>query len=90
MTYIVSITSQGQLSIPIKLRRQLGFDKTNKAIITVYDSHLTLEPAGDILSLRGSVKSSIKYNPRQAREQFEQYLAEEGLGNHHVKSKDHS
>jgi bifunctional DNA-binding transcriptional regulator/antitoxin component of YhaV-PrlF toxin-antitoxin module len=59
MTYTVSITSQGQISIPIKLRREL-FSDTNKAIVSVQDGKVMLEPVKDLLSLAGSLKTTKK------------------------------
>ncbi len=60
MTYTVTITSQGQLSLPAKVRRELGFAKTNKAILSVEDGKVTLEPVRDLLELAGSLKTNKK------------------------------
>lgn len=60
MVYTVSITSQGQISIPAKLRRKLGLDKSGKVIISEESDKLILEPVEDFLSLKGSLKSSKK------------------------------
>ena len=35
MIYIVSITSQGQISIPAKIRKALNLSRTNRAIVSV-------------------------------------------------------
>lgn len=79
MTYVVSITSQGQVSIPVKLRRELGLTKSKKALIKKENGKLIIEPVKDLLELRGSLKTKIKATPRQIREAFEQYLADEGV-----------
>ena len=34
MTYTVSITSQGQISIPAKLRKRLNLNKNKKALVS--------------------------------------------------------
>ena len=60
MTYTVSITSQGQLSLPITIRRELGFSKTNKAIISVENGKVTIEPIKDLLELGGTLKTIKK------------------------------
>lgn len=60
MTYTVSITSQGQISIPIDIRRALGLDKMQKALVSVENKKMIVEPVPDILSLRGSVKTNKK------------------------------
>lgn len=53
MVYTVSITSQGQISIPVKLRRQLELDKSKKANISIQDKKIIVEPIPDFLSLAG-------------------------------------
>lgn len=60
MTYIVSITSQGQISIPAKLRRKLGLDKHKKALVSEEKGKLIVEPVKDLLELRGSLKTNKK------------------------------
>ena len=51
--YTVSITSQGQLSIPAELRRKLGLMKKSRAIISNDNGKLVIEPVPDILDLAG-------------------------------------
>lgn len=60
MTYTVSITSQGQISIPAALRRELGLDKTKKALISKQGSKLIVEPIPDLLSMKGALKDRAK------------------------------
>lgn len=60
MIYTVSITSQGQISIPAKLRRKFKLDKSGKVIISEESDKLILEPVEDFLSLKGSLKSNKK------------------------------
>ena len=79
MSNIVSITSQGQISIPAKLRRELGLDTSRKALISTDKGKIVIEPARDFLELRGSLKTKIKATPRQIRRSFENYLAREGV-----------
>lgn len=43
MTYIVTITSQGRISVPIKLRRKLGLDKSKKVLIREEDGELYIK-----------------------------------------------
>ena len=80
MTYTVSITSQGQISIPVKIRRQLGLEKAKKALVSVQEGKVVVEPVKDFLELGGSLKTNIKVSPRKVRQAFEQYLAEEAVG----------
>lgn len=57
MTQIVSITSQGQISIPANLRRDLKLNIYNKASIRQEKGRLIIEPVEDILLLAGSLKA---------------------------------
>lgn len=58
MTYSVSITSQGQISIPAKIRRKLGL--YNKALVSENQGKLVIEPVKDFLELAGSLKTNKK------------------------------
>ncbi len=77
--YTVSITSQGQISIPAKLRRRLGLDKLKKALVYEDKGELIVRPVKDFLELGGSLKTNIKVTPRQIREAFGQYLADQAV-----------
>lgn len=77
--YIVSVTSQGQISIPAKIRRKLGLNKRKKAWVTMKGDQIVIEPIRDFLELGGSLKTRIKATPRQIRESFGQYLAKEAV-----------
>lgn len=79
MVYRVSITSQGQISIPAKLRRKIGLDKHKQALVTEKEGKIVVEPVKDFLELGGSVKTNIKATPRQIRRAFEQYLADQAV-----------
>lgn len=79
MIYTVSITSQGQISIPAKLRRQLGLESGKKALVSVKNEEIIVKPVKDLLELRGSLKTNIKATPRQIREAFGEYLAQEAV-----------
>lgn len=60
MTVFVSITSQGQISIPAKMRRALGLDNFSKAVVDVVDNKIIIEPLEDILSLEGILSKKAK------------------------------
>lgn len=76
MTYTVSVTSQGQVSIPAKIRRELGLDKPTKALVSMEEGRVVIEPVKDLLELRGSLTTKMKATPSEIREAFETYLAE--------------
>lgn len=56
MQQFITITTQGQLSIPINIRKALGFDLARKAILRVIDNKVIIEPASDVLYLKGKLK----------------------------------
>jgi|APSaa5957512576_1039674.scaffolds.fasta_scaffold60686_2 bifunctional DNA-binding transcriptional regulator/antitoxin component of YhaV-PrlF toxin-antitoxin module len=56
MQQLVSITGQGQISIPVGMRRALGLDKYNKAWISLEKDSLRIDPVPDLLELGGSLK----------------------------------
>lgn len=56
MTYIVSITSQGQISIPADIRRALNLDKHKKAVVRREKDKVIIEPVKDFLELEGVFK----------------------------------
>lgn len=78
MTYTVSITSQGQISIPIQLRRKLDLVKNSTAIVTEENGKVIIEPVRDILQLAGSLKTNKKpLSNKELHEHFANYAAEE-------------
>ena len=60
MTYLVSITSQGQISIPVRFRRELELEKTKRAFISKEDNKLIVEPVKNLVELGGSLKTNKK------------------------------
>lgn len=62
MSQIVSITSQGQISIPAQMRRLLGLDVAKKAYVTHENGKIIIEPIPDFLSLAGSLNSAAFKN----------------------------
>lgn len=55
MNYLVSITSQGQVSIPAQIRRELGLSTRKKVLVTTDGQRVLIEPIQDILALEGSL-----------------------------------
>lgn len=56
MQQIVSITSQGQITLPASIRRLFGLDKYKKALVKVDSSKIIVEPIDDITTLAGILK----------------------------------
>ncbi len=83
MTYLISVTSQGQISIPAPLRKKYGLEKNGKIILSEKDDKLIIEPAEDISELRGLFKTTKRIPFKKIRQGFEEYLAKEatkGMG----------
>lgn len=57
MQQIVSITSQGQITIPALMRQFLGLDEYKKALVQTEEKKIIIEPVPDILSLAGLLKN---------------------------------
>lgn len=55
MDYLVSITSQGQISIPAEIRRNLGLTKYKKAFVRQEGERVVIEPVFDFMELEGSL-----------------------------------
>lgn len=78
MTYSVSITSQGQISIPAEIRRKLGLSKKSKAIVSVANGNVMIEPVKDFLELAGSLKTNKKpLSNKKLHDLFAASVAEE-------------
>lgn len=80
MVYTVTITSQGQISIPIEIRRRFGLDRNKKATVQADDDGtIVIKPVVDLLDLEGSIKTKKKLTSKQIRESFTDYLAKRHL-----------
>ena len=56
--YTATVTAQGQITIPIALRRALKLDRAKVIITQTKAGTLEIEPEPDIMSLLGSVKAT--------------------------------
>lgn len=80
MAQIVSITSQGQISIPAKIRRELGLDEYRKAVVRRNGGQIVIEPVEDILKLGGSLqKYGLKGKSISQIRRLEKQAAVEGF-----------
>lgn len=55
-----TITSQGQLTIPAKVRRLLGLKTSSGVILKVKNNSLVIEPEKELLSLGGKLGKYAK------------------------------
>ena len=83
MTYPVTITSQGQVTIPVEIRRKLFADRKFpiKANFVLQDDQAILKKEPEIDELFGSLNNGRKINMKKARKAFEHYLATRSFKN---------
>ena len=79
MLHYVTITSQGQITIPAEIRRELGLSAQKKAIVTIEQNQIVIKPGRDILELEGVFKTKKKIPYKKIREAFGVYLAKRHL-----------
>ena len=80
MLNYVTITSQGQISIPAKFRKVLGLKKSSKAIISLDGERLVITPVKDILEYSGIFKEKgAKYQPMSEILKTEKEAVEKGV-----------
>jgi len=56
---LVTITSQGQITIPAKMRKALGFVAGSKVVASVQNDQFTIEKPQDFFELAGTLKHKI-------------------------------
>lgn len=75
MTYFVNITSQGQMSVPAAVRRQLGIRTGEQVAVDIQGKKMTVEPVPDILSLRGIFKTKKRIPWKKVRAMLDEAWA---------------
>lgn len=68
MQQVVSITKQGQLTIPKSIINSLGIKTGTKATIKTIGKTIVVKPKTSFASLAGSLKSSISLTDRKLRQ----------------------
>lgn len=80
MIYTATVTSQGQITIPVQVRRILGLTPAKKTIITVEQDKMILEPEPDIMKLAGALhKYAMKNKPIGEIIKIEEEAVEEAV-----------
>ena len=79
MSSLVTITSQGQISIPAPLRRQFRLNTTRKALVHAENGRIIITPSTDIFGLKGAFASPHRLPYKTTRTKFEA-----ALGKHQV------
>ncbi len=78
MNDIVTMTAQGQMTIPKGFRDAFGIRGSTKMAIRKEGDTIIVEPRANFWALKGSLKSSVKFseqNLRKARAAFEKEWA---------------
>lgn len=75
MLHYVTVTSQGQITIPAKIRRKYKFDKNRKVVLVDEGEKLSITHIPDILSFRGIFKTKKRIPFRKTRAMFEEALS---------------
>jgi len=76
MSYTVTVTSQGQISIPAELRRKYSLVGGKSLILRdTPDGQINVTLAPDLLELGGTFKTKNRISFKKAREAYGNYLA---------------
>jgi AbrB family looped-hinge helix DNA binding protein len=67
MKTVVSITSQGQVTIPITIRKSLQIKGATKAVVEKQGNKIIIEPKKSFWSLAGSLSSGIVLSDNQLK-----------------------
>lgn len=73
MESLTTVTTKGQVTIPIKYRQLLGLrvgSQVNFKRISAFPKALILEPAADFSSMKGFFKSQKKYSKEKTRQVY--------------------
>lgn len=57
MSQIVSITSQGQITLPAAIRRLFDLDKFRKVLVKTQNNQIVVEPMADFSKMAGILKN---------------------------------
>lgn len=79
MQQYITITSQGQITIPVAFRKKFGLNKAQKAIIRADGDKVVIESIADIRSLRGVFASKKHFSREEERRAFEDAMAHEAV-----------
>ena len=65
MQQVVSITSQGQITLPAAIRRLFGLDKFKKVLVRAQTNQIIIEPMTDFSKMAGILKNKKIKKPIQ-------------------------
>lgn len=67
MNYIATITSQGQMSIPMAIRKKMGWERNKKIGVELRDDKVVLSSIPDVLDLHGVFKTKKRISWKKTR-----------------------
>jgi len=62
MTFTATVTSQGQITIPVEIRKKLNLDKNRKIVLKLENNTIFMEVEPDIFALEGIFKNRALKN----------------------------
>lgn len=73
MEFITTVTQKGQVTIPKKMRDDLGIKNNNKVKVEKKEGYLKITPTFDLLDIAGTIKprKNAGIDPVKAREYME-------------------
>lgn len=79
-SYTSTITSKGQATIPAPIRKKLGIKSGETLIFEEKNQEVLIKTHTQLINeLAGSLKTSIKWNKKQAYEAVEKTLAQRDI-----------
>lgn len=73
MTSITTITQKGQITIPVAMRRALGWSPYDRVEVKMGDGGVEVAPVIDIMSLGGTIKPIKGRSVMKARAYMEKH-----------------
>jgi len=83
MQYTVNVTSKGQATIPVSIRRKLGIKPNDKVSYEIDEKNqVKLKAVPDLLSLKGSLKSDKPFDIDAMDKAVEEYVVKKYVKKH--------
>ena len=79
MNFLVTITSQGQMSIPMPIRKKLGWEKNKTIRVELLGDIVQLSSVPDIRTLRGVFASKKKFSREEEQKAFEDAIVQDAV-----------
>lgn len=77
MTQLSTVTTKGQVTIPVSIRQKWGIKPQERVVFIESEDAVELKPAVDFFSLKGSVKSRKRYADSRADAAVGELLAKD-------------